>query len=167
MGIIKAKQGRLPKVSVGLGVGSNSAYGNWEDQSLVSQLSVTIPLLDWGDNSRRVQKSTIQRNRKRQKIVDLVHQVLLELKDAERKVIFTRKSLDDAEQWYMEQKKWLENQEELLRVNRLEQLEILVTQLTVNNAKLELHHASHSHNQAIIQWSKVIAKSWFDMNITE
>jgi outer membrane protein TolC len=160
MAVLEAKRSSLPRLSFGLGLGSVTKYDNWEDQSFVSTMNIAIPLWDCGDANRRVKKAEIERNRQRQKMVDLVHKIFTELQETERHAYISQEKLKDANQWYQQQKEWTDNQMKLFSVKRLEPLEVLMAELALNASKVEFDRALYVHHQAIVQWKKACGNCW-------
>lgn len=160
MSILATKKSRLPKLSAGLGLGSQNLYTSLNDAAVVVRLGINLPILDAGDAGRRIRTAEIQRDRERQKVVDLVHRISVDLQDAYRQIRSTRDKLLDAESWYRQQKEWADRQLKLDGLNRLGTEEVLMAELALNAARLERAQALYSHYKALIQWKKAVADHW-------
>ncbi len=160
MAVLEAKRSRLPRLSFGLGLGSRGMYDAWKDHTLVTTLHIAVPLLDFGDVDRRIMKAEIERDRQRQKMVDLVRSIFTELRETQRQVHVSQEKLEEAGRWYRQQEEWTDNQMKLLSVRRLGPVEVLMAELALNAAKLKYDRASHAHRQAIVEWKRACANRW-------
>jgi len=68
VGVTLAEKGRLPRISASVGVGSIQLSSQDEEAASVVQLEFTLPLLDFGDNARRVAKARSARDLARRKV---------------------------------------------------------------------------------------------------
>lgn len=154
MAVIDAKQSRLPELSFGLGLGSMSMYDSWADRTLVGVLNLSVPLFDWGDARRRIAKAKIERNIQRQRMVDLVRRIALEVQESSTQIDAAMQTRDRADSWRKRQAAWMEDRMELANVQRLGPLDVPAAELAMSSAELDYDQAQWMLRKAIIQWKE-------------
>lgn len=99
MAVVDARLRRLPTVSLDLAAGDIPlrSEAREEDGEIVPMVGVSLPLFDWGDIARSIEKARIRAGQARERMLRSVEQARLDLDAAQQALLLARAVLTDAE----------------------------------------------------------------------
>ena len=154
MGVIAERRRRIPNISASFGLGSLSLSSTFSQPPFVVQLGASMPLLDFGDIKREVNKATIERDLARRNINLLLLQTRRDVENTSAVLsdaIARRKAA--ADHWDLIVQQDVTNQK-LVSLGLVDPIDLLVFRMREGDAQIELKRAQINVSKAAAEYSR-------------
>lgn len=151
MKILEAKRRRLPRVNASVGFGDMHLDMDDDFAAIIPRLSVSVPLFDFGDIRRLIEKREKERDIVKIRLLSKLRKMAGELSDATLNLQLAWEAIQAAEKDLSREKKNVQEQKSLFDAKRADLLEYYNARLTASERKT-------SYLTAVFEFRKAIAE---------
>ena len=140
MGILEAKRKRVPSLSGSIGVGSFDVQEDEDEEAPAAvELSVSMPLFDWGDIRRAVQKAERHREWAQQHIRLLIRRLQHDLQENVGNLQDSQEAWQQASSTWQAMRNQGQTNQRLLELKQIQPLDALNFELETDAAEIAVH----------------------------